>query len=118
MKLYLAIAVVAAMLVLATATAGAQQTERTTATRGTVLDRPAQGETQPPIDKPVRGMPMSRVRNLYGEPEQRYAPVGEPPITRWDYPGFSVFFEHDHVLHAVVPGNPPPLQHADEFSGG
>jgi hypothetical protein len=28
--------------------------------------------------------------------------VGHPPITRWDYPAYSVFFEHDHVLHTVA----------------
>jgi hypothetical protein len=28
--------------------------------------------------------------------------VGAPPITRWDYAGFSVFFEHDRVIDAVV----------------
>ena len=26
----------------------------------------------------------------------------QPPITRWDYPAFSVYFEHDRVIHAVA----------------
>jgi len=25
-----------------------------------------------------------------------------PPITRWDYDGYSVFFENSTVLHSVV----------------
>ena len=29
-------------------------------------------------------------------------PSGKPPITRWDYDGFSVYFEHQHVIHAVA----------------
>ncbi len=31
----------------------------------------------------------------------------QPPITRWDYDAFSVYFENDHVIHAVVPSEPP-----------
>ena len=36
--------------------------------------------------------------------EALYATVGQPPITRWDYPHFSVFFEKDRVIHAVALG--------------
>lgn len=53
---------------------------------------------------PTRGMSMSAVRNAFGPPRQEHAAVGEPPITRWDYDGYSVFFEHDKVLHSVVTG--------------
>jgi len=28
--------------------------------------------------------------------------VGKPPISRWEYPGFVVYFEHEHVIHSVV----------------
>ncbi len=52
--------------------------------------------------KPTRGMTQSRVEAEFGEPTPRRAPVGEPPITRWDYPGFAVFFEYDKVIHAVA----------------
>ena len=45
---------------------------------------------------------MSRDEAAYGTPRQPHAAVGEPPITRWDYPGFSVYFEHDLVIHAVA----------------
>src|SRR5690349_21409734 len=45
------------------------------------------------VEKPDRGMSMSTVENRFGEPASRHATVGQPPITRWDYPGFSVFFE-------------------------
>ena len=27
--------------------------------------------------------------------------VGQPPITRWDFADYSVFFEYQHVIHAV-----------------
>ena len=42
------------------------------------------------------------VESTYGAPAQKHATVGQPPITRWDYPNFSVYFEHDRVIHAVV----------------
>lgn len=51
---------------------------------------------------PSRGMDMANVRNAYGEPRQEHAAVGDPPITRWDYDNFSVFFEYDKVIHSVV----------------
>lgn len=54
------------------------------------------------VEKPRLGSTMSTVKSAYGEPSRVSGPVGEPPITRWDYPGFSVYFEHDSVLHSVV----------------
>ena len=30
------------------------------------------------------------------------AAVGEPPISRWVYADFVVFFEYDRVIHAVI----------------
>jgi hypothetical protein len=53
-------------------------------------------------DRPNRGSTMAAVQESFGEPSQRHATVGSPPITRWDYPQFSVYFEHDRVLHAVL----------------
>lgn len=58
-------------------------------------------------DHPNRGSTMAAVQGRYGEPTTRHAAVGNPPITRWDYPQFAVYFEHDRVLHAVLVRNPP-----------
>ena len=52
--------------------------------------------------RPKGGMLMSAVEQKFGAPVTRHAAVGEPPITRWDYPGFVVYFENDLVLHAVL----------------
>ncbi len=55
----------------------------------------------------VHGMTQSQVLSRFGEPERRHDPVpatGEhptPPITRWDYSDFSVFFERDIAIHRV-----------------
>jgi hypothetical protein len=54
------------------------------------------------IARPTRGMTMHAVEAKFGAPQERHPAVGQPPISRWDYPGFSVFFEHDRVIHAVV----------------
>ena len=51
---------------------------------------------------PNRGSTMATVQSRFGEPTQRHATVGNPPITRWDYPQFSVYFENDRVLHSVL----------------
>ena len=54
------------------------------------------------VPRPARGARMSDVEQKFGAPVTRHAAVGQPPITRWDYAGFSVFFENDRVIHAVV----------------
>jgi hypothetical protein len=50
---------------------------------------------------------MATVQSRFGEPTNRHATVGNPPITRWDYPQFAVYFENDRVLHAVLVRNSP-----------
>ncbi len=50
---------------------------------------------------PARGTRMTAVEAALGAPSERHAAVGNPPITRWDYPDFVVFFENDRVIHAV-----------------
>ena len=50
---------------------------------------------------PSRGSSMDRVLAEFGEPLQRKAAVGEPPITEWDYGDFKVYFEFQTVLHSV-----------------
>lgn len=67
--------------------------------------------TQPSL--PMRGLHQNQVLARYGEPAQRFATVGgnrprHPPITRWDYEGFSVIFEGPLVLHSVVHGPHTP----------
>jgi hypothetical protein len=56
------------------------------------------------VELPPRGINMARVEERFGAPKARHAAVGQPPITRWDYEGFSVYFEHQHVVHAVAHG--------------
>ena len=54
------------------------------------------------MELPENGTSQSEVRARFGEPEQVHATVGDPPITRWDYDRWSVYFEHDLVLFTVL----------------
>ena len=55
------------------------------------------------VVRPAHGMVMEQVLQQYGEPQQRLGPVGEPPISHWVYGDFIVYFEHQHVIHSVLP---------------
>jgi hypothetical protein len=54
------------------------------------------------VGTPSRGTSMGEVEARFGAPAERYDAVGQPPITRWVYPSFVVFFEYSHVVHAVA----------------
>lgn len=58
---------------------------------------------QPPLgaNVPRRGMSMAHVQRTWGSPTSQLGAVGDPPITRWIYDGFTVYFEHRVVIHAV-----------------
>jgi len=59
------------------------------------------------VDVPKRGLTMDEVEKRFGAPVTRHPSVGgasaqQPPITRWDYNGFTVIFERDRVVDSVV----------------
>jgi hypothetical protein len=56
------------------------------------------------VQVPARGQTMSAIEAKFGAPQTRHAAVGTPPITRWDYASFSVFFENDRLIDAVAVG--------------
>lgn len=71
--------------------------------------------TVPSTMPPSRGQSMKSVLSQFGKPVQESGPVGDPPITRWGYDQFVVFFEYDKVIRAVLPSAPPKLYHAEEL---
>jgi len=73
--------------------AGAQNLDMSATDRSSTFDQPG---------KPTRGMTQARVEANFGAPQNRRAAVGDPPITRWEYANFVVFFEYDKVIHAVT----------------
>jgi len=72
------------------------------ASADTLLIDGVESDAQSASTRPKSGMTMTAVESTYGTPTLKHATVGQPPITRWDYAGFSVYFEHDRVIHAVV----------------
>lgn len=85
--------------------------ERTTAPVADNSDRAARAVPE----LPARGTSMQQVRARLGAPLRAHAAVGKPPITRWDYSNYSLYFEHNLLLDAVIPGQPVPLVHEDQL---
>jgi len=46
---------------------------------------------------------MQKVRADCGEPQKILSARGNPPITRWIYPQYTVYFENNKVIKSVVP---------------
>lgn len=67
-------------------------------------------------DLPTRGMSKAEVRAQFGAPEQTKAAVGQPPISRWLYGDFTVYFENDTTLHSVME-HPAPRPTAEATPG-
>jgi len=89
-----------------------------------VLATPDESMTSPVAQVPAlpaKGVTMAAVEKKYGTPRGKRPTVGgdspkHPPITRWDYDGFSVIFEHDRVIDAVIPGAPPRVYNKDQLT--
>ena len=62
---------------------------------------------QSDVTTPARGMTMDEVAAKFGAPVTKVPAVGTPPISRWEYQGFIVYFEANHVIHSVVAGGAP-----------
>ena len=62
---------------------------------------------------PGRGLTMAQVEQRYGSPVEKLPTAGgdapkHPPINRWRYNGYTVYFERNRVIHSVVDSGPPP----------
>lgn len=58
------------------------------------------------VEIPGLGMSKDMVARRFGNPLEQLPARGEPPISRWVYPGFVVYFEYDTVIHAVIQHRP------------
>jgi len=65
-----------------------------------INDEPSNSDTG--ILRPVNGQSMAQVSAKFGDANKTYPAIGEPPITRWNYEKFAVYFEHNLVIHSVV----------------
>jgi hypothetical protein len=71
----------------------------------TLLMQRVQQERGVPL--PARGMTMAAVEHQFGAPASRLDPRGgdaplHPTINRWVYARFTVYFERDRVIDAVL----------------
>ena len=108
-------------LVLFSCAAEAQETTTERVIEGDVLLIDRASRTHATARLPNRGMLMSQVESQFGAPSERRAAVGggsaqTPPITRWVYPDFTVYFENSHVVNAVV-NRAGPLEKGPKRTG-
>lgn len=64
------------------------------------------------LHMPTRGMTMDQVKAEFGAPLNVLPTRGghmpqRPPINRWEYQDFTVYFERSMVIHSVI--NPPSI---------
>ena len=79
-----------------------------------VLPTPAHAESvrmkvkqEQGMNLPQRGMTMAQVEQRYGAPAHKLDTRGgdsakHPPIHRWEYANYIVYFERNHVIHSVI----------------
>ena len=63
-------------------------------------------------DVPTRGMSMAQVEHQFGAPVEKLPTRGgdaprHPPINRWRYNGYTVYFERNRVIHSVMDSAAP-----------
>lgn len=54
------------------------------------------------VRRPWSDMTMAQVEQKFGQPQKKLPAVGNPPITRWIYKNYVVYFERNRVIHSVV----------------
>jgi hypothetical protein len=54
------------------------------------------------MNLPVNGLTKTEVETRFGDPSVRHSAVGDPPISRWEYERWSVYFEYNRVLFTVL----------------
>lgn len=52
--------------------------------------------------RPAKGLSTAEVVEIFGKPLKQTPAVGNPPISRWTFDDFVVYFESDKVIHTVL----------------
>ena len=78
-----------------------------TSVQADILKIGPQAQVLKNANMPKAGDSMSNVARKFGTAQRVKLSKGKitkrnPKITRWDYSGFSVYFENSHVIHSVV----------------
>jgi hypothetical protein len=77
--------------------------------RAQTIEIPLGEQGQANLVMPARGDSQRAVLERFGLADEEHPAVGRPPITRWDYREFSVYFESGRVVDSVrhhQPHNP------------
>lgn len=61
-----------------------------------------QGADKSSIERPKTGMTDKKVEAKFGAPLNRSTPIGKPPISKWEYSEYWVYFEGDRVINTVL----------------
>jgi len=64
-----------------------------------IIDEVRQAES---MQLPKNGQDKATVEAKFGTPNEKLPAVGDPPISSWKYDNYSVYFEYDLVLFAVL----------------
>lgn len=92
------------------ATTDTDKTVPTPSEAPTTAVMPVQSNSGPSM--PIRGMSMENVEHIFGAPQEKLPAVPDPgnklhpPITRWVYPNYVVYFEYNVVIHTVLKDHP------------
>lgn len=78
----------------------AAETDTTSSGKQTITVASASKKDVGPV--PANNMTMEAVRAQFGPPSNEADPVGEPPINRWYYHDYTVYFEYDRVVISVI----------------
>ncbi|CDZ92828.1 MULTISPECIES: hypothetical protein [Pseudomonadaceae] len=70
--------------------------------QGDVIRIPVGQQGAGDIATPSRGATKTQVLERFGLADEEHPAVGQPPITRWDYRTFSVYFEGNRVINSVI----------------
>lgn len=66
-------------------------------------------QSEQSISKPEKSQSMAQVEKLFGQPLRKIQSTGVPAIDRWRYPDFTVYFENEKVIHAVLHHKRPKI---------
>jgi len=58
------------------------------------------------LNLPKKGLTMTQVESEHGAAAVKHEATGQPPITRWEYDNYIVYFEGDRVIHSVLRHKP------------
>lgn len=63
-----------------------------------VADNGSPGDARSVTGQPTRGVSMQDVERRFGTPLRTLVPAGDPPISRWGYAAYTVYFEGQYVI--------------------